>query len=155
MGLSIHILPHLSPFIPTVMMSQFSAFLLRSRCVAPLTRSRMLSIPALASRTPVMTKARVGTQDTRTWHLTIVTVGLLSTVFRSLLASIFSFDPFDRTCSMHVTCSVPRRCVRVCGHDDTSAVICLLYIDAVSILQLKPHLSLLTNHLWDRPCTPI
>lgn len=81
-GLSIHILPHLSPFILTVMISQFSAFLLRSICVAPLTRSRMLSMPSLASRTHAAIKARVGTgtQDTRMWHLTIVTVGLLSTV---------------------------------------------------------------------------
>lgn len=70
-----------SPFTLTAMMSQFSTLLLRRRCVAPLTRSRMLCMPAVASRTSAATNARVSIQDTRVWHLTLVSIGLLSTVF--------------------------------------------------------------------------
>ena len=70
-----------SPFILTVMMSQFSALLLRRRCVAPLPRSRMLCMPAVPSRTSAATNMRVSIQDTRVWHLTLVSIGLLSTVF--------------------------------------------------------------------------
>ena len=70
-----------SPFTLTVMMSQFSALLMRRRCVAPLKRSRMLRMPVVASRTSAATNARVSIQDTRVWHLTLVSIGLLSTVF--------------------------------------------------------------------------
>lgn len=69
-----------SPFTRTAMISQFSALLLRRRCVAPLTRSQMLRMPAVASRTPGVTKARVSIEDTRIWHLTVVSLGLLSMV---------------------------------------------------------------------------
>jgi hypothetical protein len=62
------------------MISQFSALLLRRRCVVPLTRSRMLCMPGVASRIPAVLKARVSIQDTRMWRLTVVSVGLLSMV---------------------------------------------------------------------------
>jgi hypothetical protein len=94
------------PFTPTVMISQFSALLLRRRCVVPLTRSRMLCMPAVASRTPAMTKARVSIQDTRIWHLTVVSVGLLGMVLDPFFLPRYFSSLFDRTCSTHVTCGL-------------------------------------------------
>lgn len=86
------------------MMSQFSAFLLRRRCVAPLSRSRMLCGPAVASRTPVATNARVSTQGTRTRHLMVISIGLLATVLLFLFTSIcilFSCFIGVAQCTLH------------------------------------------------------
>src|SRR5712691_8363657 len=72
------------------MISRVSSFMLRPSHTARLTRSRPLCIPAVASRTPPRaTNARMSIQDTRTWCLTVVSIGLFGTVLLSLLTFIF------------------------------------------------------------------
>jgi hypothetical protein len=107
------------------MISQFSALLLRRRCVAQFMRSRMLCMPAVASRTPAVTKARVSIQDTRIWHLTVVSVGLLGMV---LLILFFCLDIFHRIFRSDLLDAryvrarrrLSRGVIHNCGHDDTS-----------------------------------
>lgn len=125
------------------MISRISSFLLRHRNAALLTRSRVLCNPAIASRIPGATNARVSTQDMRTWHLAVVSIGLLGTVLLSLLTSIFSFSDVLDARLMHASSWTPPvpRYINIRGQNCTVIVICLLAYKAVPI-----HLQIETLH---------